>query len=174
MRLIQITSSWISNWTDTLLTKTKKQGVIYLLIEYHDIFARHRMDLRRIRSLKWNAQRKMLKLFCATTQQCRSTWKKKLNWWIRPNAQKQGKRIAICKTCQPEVCQWEARRKTMSTCGRSKNEQCHGSWVHKKITRWALGQLQQNTLGAKSFSVNLTSPKQLTDCKGAMVVSGNA
>ena len=33
------------DWTDTLLTKTEKQAVEDILVEYHDIFARHRMDL---------------------------------------------------------------------------------------------------------------------------------
>ena len=33
------------DWTDTLLTETKKQAVEDILVEYHDIFARHRMDI---------------------------------------------------------------------------------------------------------------------------------
>ena len=33
------------DWTDTLLTETEKQAVEDILIEYHDIFARHRMDI---------------------------------------------------------------------------------------------------------------------------------
>ena len=32
-------------WTDTLLTETEKQPVEDILVEYHDIFARHRMDI---------------------------------------------------------------------------------------------------------------------------------
>ena len=31
--------------TDTLLTETEKQAVENILVEYHDIFARHRMDI---------------------------------------------------------------------------------------------------------------------------------
>ena len=31
------------DWTDTLLTETQKQAVEDILVEYHDIFARHRM-----------------------------------------------------------------------------------------------------------------------------------
>ena len=34
-----------SDWTDTLLTETEKQVVEDILVEYHDIFARHRMDI---------------------------------------------------------------------------------------------------------------------------------
>ena len=33
------------NWTDTLLTKTEKQAIEDILLDYHDIFARHRMDI---------------------------------------------------------------------------------------------------------------------------------
>ena len=33
------------DWTDTLLTETEKQAVEDILVEYHDIFARHRMDI---------------------------------------------------------------------------------------------------------------------------------
>ena len=33
------------DWTDTLLTETEKQAVEDILVEYHDIFARHRMEI---------------------------------------------------------------------------------------------------------------------------------
>ena len=33
------------DWTDTLLTGTEKQAVDKILVEYHDIFARHKMDI---------------------------------------------------------------------------------------------------------------------------------
>ena len=33
------------DWTDTLLTETEKQAIEHILVEYHDIFARHRMDI---------------------------------------------------------------------------------------------------------------------------------
>ena len=32
-------------WTDTLLIEMEKQAIEHLLVEYHDIFARHRMDI---------------------------------------------------------------------------------------------------------------------------------
>ena len=32
------------DWTDTLLTEMEKQAIEDILVEYHDIFARHRMD----------------------------------------------------------------------------------------------------------------------------------
>ena len=33
------------DWTDTLLIETEKQAIGDILVEYHDIFARHRMDI---------------------------------------------------------------------------------------------------------------------------------
>ena len=33
------------DWTDTLLTQTEKQAIEDILVEYHDIFARHRVDI---------------------------------------------------------------------------------------------------------------------------------
>ena len=33
------------DWTDTLLTETEKQAIEDILVEYHDLFARHRMDI---------------------------------------------------------------------------------------------------------------------------------
>ena len=33
------------DWADTLLTKTEKQAVEDIQVEYHDIFSRHRMDI---------------------------------------------------------------------------------------------------------------------------------
>ena len=33
------------DWTDTLVTETEKQALEDILVEYHDILARHRMDI---------------------------------------------------------------------------------------------------------------------------------
>ena len=33
------------DWTDTLRTETEKQAVEHILVEHHDIFARHRKDI---------------------------------------------------------------------------------------------------------------------------------
>ena len=33
------------DWTDTLLTKTEKKAIGDILVDYHDLFARHRMDI---------------------------------------------------------------------------------------------------------------------------------
>ena len=33
------------DWTNTPLTETEKQAIEDILVEYHDIFARHRMDI---------------------------------------------------------------------------------------------------------------------------------
>ena len=39
-------------WTDTLLTETEKQAVEVILVEYHDLFGRHRMDIGMNREIK--------------------------------------------------------------------------------------------------------------------------
>ena len=33
------------DWTDTLVTETEKQAIEDILVDYHDIFARHRMNI---------------------------------------------------------------------------------------------------------------------------------
>ena len=33
------------DWTDTLLTETEKQAIEDILVDYHDILARHRVDI---------------------------------------------------------------------------------------------------------------------------------
>ena len=40
------------DWTNTLLTDTKKQAIEDILVDYHDIFARHRMDIGMNTELK--------------------------------------------------------------------------------------------------------------------------
>ena len=45
------------DWTDTLLTKTEEQAIEDILVEYHDIFARHRNTEKILgwtRSSGWN------------------------------------------------------------------------------------------------------------------------
>ena len=46
------------DWTDTLLTETEKQAVEEILVEYHDIFARHRMDIGMNTEFKVNTHTK--------------------------------------------------------------------------------------------------------------------
>ena len=46
------------DWTDTLLTETEKQAVENVLVEYHDIFARHRMDIGLNTEFKVRLRRK--------------------------------------------------------------------------------------------------------------------
>ena len=33
------------DWTDTLLTETQKQAIEDIVVEYHDVFVRHRKDI---------------------------------------------------------------------------------------------------------------------------------
>ena len=61
------------DWTDTLLTGTEKQAVEDILVEYNDIFARHRMDIGMNTKFKVKLNQRMIKLSTAKTYQCRST-----------------------------------------------------------------------------------------------------
>ena len=60
-------------WTDTLLTETEKQAVEDILVEYHDIFARNRMDIGMNTEFRVKLTRKDDKAAAAKAYQCRST-----------------------------------------------------------------------------------------------------
>ena len=62
----------IFDWTDTLLMETEKKAVEDILVEYHDIFARHRMDIGMNTDFKVNSHQRMIKLLTARAYQCRS------------------------------------------------------------------------------------------------------
>ena len=53
------------DWTDTLLTKTEKQSIEDSLVEYHDIFARHRMDIGMNTEFKVKLTPKHDKVVCS-------------------------------------------------------------------------------------------------------------
>ena len=40
------------DWTDTVLTELEEQAIDDILVDYHDIFARHRMDIGMNREFK--------------------------------------------------------------------------------------------------------------------------
>ena len=63
------------DWTGTLLAEAEKHAVEDILIEYHDIYNRHRMDsgMNTESSLKLT-HRKTTKLCTLKTSQCQSTW----------------------------------------------------------------------------------------------------
>ena len=46
------------DWTDTLLTEKEKQAIEDILVEYHDIFARHRMDIGMNTEFKMKYERR--------------------------------------------------------------------------------------------------------------------
>ena len=64
------------DWTNTLLTETEKRAVEDILVEYPDIFARHRMDIGLNTEFKVKLTPKMMKLFTARTCQCQFISKK--------------------------------------------------------------------------------------------------
>ena len=61
------------DWTDTLLTETEKQAIEDILVEYHDIFARRRMDIGMNTEFKVKLLPKTTKLYVATVYQCQTT-----------------------------------------------------------------------------------------------------
>ena len=61
------------DWTNTLLTETEKQANEDILVEYHDIFARHRMDIGMNTEFKVKLTPKDDKLYIAKIYQCQST-----------------------------------------------------------------------------------------------------
>ena len=64
------------DWTDTFLTETQKQAIEDILVDYHDIFTRHRMDIGMNTEFKVKLTPKTMKLSIANSYQCRSIWKK--------------------------------------------------------------------------------------------------
>ena len=61
------------DWTDTLLTETEKQAVDNILVEYHAIFAGHKMDIGMNTEFKVRLNRKVTNLFTAEAYRCPST-----------------------------------------------------------------------------------------------------
>ena len=61
------------DWTDTILTETEKQAIGDILVEYHDIFTRHRMDIGINTEFKVKLTPKTTKLYIAKVYQCQST-----------------------------------------------------------------------------------------------------
>ena len=65
------------DWTDTLLTETEKQALEDILVDYHENFARHRMNIGMNTEFKVKLTPKELtplpKLYIAKAYQCRST-----------------------------------------------------------------------------------------------------
>ena len=64
------------DWTNALLTEIEKLAVENILAEYHDIFARHRMDIGMNTEFKVRLTPKDDKLYIAKVYQCQFTWKK--------------------------------------------------------------------------------------------------
>ena len=53
------------DWTNTLLTETEKQAIEDILVEYHDIFDRHRMDIGMDTEFKVKLTPKVDKAACS-------------------------------------------------------------------------------------------------------------
>ena len=61
------------DWTDTLLTETEKQAIEDILVDYLDIFARHRMDIGMNTEFRVKLSPKTIELCIDKVYQCRCT-----------------------------------------------------------------------------------------------------
>ena len=61
------------DWTDTLLTETEKQAIEDILVDYPDIFARHRKDIRMNTEIKVKLTPKNNKAVYSQSLSIRST-----------------------------------------------------------------------------------------------------
>ena len=94
-----------SDWTDKLPTEIEKQAIENILVEYHDIFARHRMDIGMNTEFK-------VKL---TPKDDKAVYSQSLPWNHHSTA--------FFQVREPHICTKEAQRKITSPCGSTKNQQ---------------------------------------------------
>ena len=154
------------DWTDTLLRQTEKQAVEHILVDYHDILARHRMDVGVNTELRWNSHQRSIKVSTAEAYHCQSTWKKTYLWsspWCTNMEslqfyRSQNTRVPFLHRGNP-------------------TENYVSSWILGRSTLWermitltiisqsALCQMQHNTWQGRHYSASLTAPKHITACR---------
>ena len=64
------------DWTDTLPTEIKKEAIEDILVEYHENFARHKLDIGMNTEIKVKLTPKDEKAICIQSNQCRCIWKR--------------------------------------------------------------------------------------------------
>ena len=67
------------NWTATLLAGTEKEAIEDILVEYHDIFARRRMDIGMNKEFKMNLSPKDDNAVCSQNLPIPIPWKEDIN-----------------------------------------------------------------------------------------------
>ena len=106
------------DWTDTLLTEMEKQAIEDILVEYHDIFARHRMNIGMNREFKVKFTPKDDKAVYRQSLPMPIHLKENLivELALMHSA-------AFLQVREPHICTKEAQGEITSPCGSTKNQQ---------------------------------------------------
>ena len=110
------------DWTDALLTETEKQAIEDILVEYHDIFARHRMDIGMNTEFKVKLTPEDDKAVCSQSLPMPIHLKEDLNVELAL-MHKYGiiTVLPFFRVREPHICTKEAQRKTTSPRGPTEN-----------------------------------------------------
>ena len=112
------------DWTDTLLTEMEKQAIEDILVDYHDIFARHRMDIGMNTEFKVKLTPKVDKAVYSQSLLNANPPERRPSCRIGPNIQIWNHHsTALLQVREPHICAKEAQRKITSPCGPTKNQQ---------------------------------------------------
>ena len=112
-----------SDWTETLLTETEKQAVEDILVEYHDIFARHRMDIGMNTEFKVRPTPKDDKAAYSRKTTHADPPERRFNCCARPYGQLWDHHsVTLLKIRKSHICTEETQRKITSPCGSQGNQ----------------------------------------------------
>ena len=118
------------DWTDTVLTETEKQAVEDILVEYHDIFARHRMDIMMNTEFKVKLTLKDDKAVYSQSLRISIHLKDDLivelalmQIWDHQSA-------TFLKRRKSRICTEEAQRENTSPCGSQENQHTDSGLLH--------------------------------------------
>ena len=119
------------DWTDTLLTETEKQAVEDILVEYHDIFARHRMDIAMNSEFKVRLTPKDDKaVYCQSLPMPIQLKENLIVELALLHKKKDHHSATILKICKPHICTKEAQRKITCPCGPQKSQNPDCRWLY--------------------------------------------
>ena len=117
--------------TDTLLTETEKQTIEDFLVEYHDIFARDRIDIGMNTEFKVKLTPKNDKAVYSQCLPMPIHLREKPNCRISSNAQiRSHHTTAILQVRKSHICKKEAEREITFPCGSPENQQFDRGWLY--------------------------------------------
>ena len=112
------------DWIDTLLTETAKQAIEDILVDYHDIFARHRMDIGMNTEFKVKLTPKDDKSCLQPKSTNADPLERRPICRIGSNAQVWNHySTAFLQVRKPYICTKKAQRKSTSRFGSPQNQQ---------------------------------------------------